>query len=282
MDVCVCALEVWGGGSSSLLGADQLLISYIWLWLDLCPHSEVIKSTPAPLWYITEHCLNNIVSYVATAVNLTIGHVFLCAASQGEKILTEEKKADAKAMQIRKSRSLCAREGDGKGENPLSNWIGAVCHHKKAAASWRHNSEWCLAGPSERLAIVHTWTHTQRGSSFLPQTRKILKILCRSSKISHAKSKHTQLASLFLFLKPGSTHVSPLQQTRGSSSVLSHASIIKLLYLTWWLLWFHLPLQSHFLLSSVFLNGIKSHYILNSLYAFCIWLISKFGAENGG
>lgn len=130
------------------------------------------------------------------------------------------------------------------------------------------------------LLFIHG--HTQRGSSFLPQTRKILKILCRSSKISHAKSKHTQLASLFLFLKPGSTHVSPLQQTRGSSSVLSHASIIKLLYLTWWLLWFHLPLQSHFLLSSVFLNGIKSHYILNSLYALCIRLILKFGAENGG
>lgn len=129
-------------------GIDQHVI----FWLGICPYSEVIKNTLAPLWYSPTYCL----FMLRCLLNwLTIGHVSLCAASQDEK-------ADAKTMQIRKSRSPCVREGDRKGENPLLNWIGAVCHYKKAAASWLHNSEWCLASPSKRLAIVHTWTHTKR------------------------------------------------------------------------------------------------------------------------
>lgn len=190
-------------------------------WPPVGLHRDVNKITPAPLWYIPEHCLNNIVFYVATSDNLTNNrpHVPLCSVT-GWGGTRRGGKADAKTMQIRKSGPPFSRERETERERiPLSSWIGAVCHHKKGCR-FLAPQQWVMFG----RPLLNDWLlfirgHTQRDSSFLPQTWRILKILCRSSKISQSKSKRVQLASLFLFIKPGSTHASPLQQTRGSSSV---------------------------------------------------------------
>lgn len=129
----VCALEVWRGLLISTGGWSACVILHMALtWPPVCLHREVIKITPVPLWYIPEHCLNNIVFYVATSDNLTNnGPYFPLCSVTGWGGTRREEKADAKTMQIRKSGPPFSREGDGKGENPPSSWIGAVCHHKK-------------------------------------------------------------------------------------------------------------------------------------------------------